>query len=111
MLAIVVLLRSALPLTMVIACVIVLILFILRIAHSRIPLPRYHKLSYHPGYWLLHEMNGSQTKYEQVFIGFEGGLFILLTLTGINPRKKLVIFHDQMSVAQYRVLKLTAKES
>lgn len=72
---------------------------------SKLPLPNHKKLSYHPSYWLLHKADGLQIKYERVSIIFEGGIFILLCLTGISPRKTLVIFKDQITVAQYRILK------
>jgi hypothetical protein len=78
----------------------------IRIASSQTPLPAYDKITYHPGFWLLHKTNGEQIKYERAFIGFEGGIFILLTLTGISRQKSIVIFNDQITMDQYRVLKL-----
>lgn len=72
---------------------------------SKLPLPQYQKLSYHLGYWLLHKTNGRQIKYEHASIGFEGGIFVLVNLTGISPQKTLVVFKDQMTVEQYRILK------
>ncbi len=69
-------------------------------------MPGYLKLTYHPGYWLLHKADGQQLKFEKVILGFDGGIFFLLTLAGISPRKSLVVFKDQISITQYRVLKL-----
>ena len=72
---------------------------------NKLPMSHYQKLSYHPGYWILHEVNGRQIKYERASISFEGGIFVLLSLSGISSRKTLVIFKDQITTAQYRVLK------
>jgi hypothetical protein len=101
----VVLVRSGLPFMMKLFLGLLLAISLITIIRNKLPLPNYEKLSYHPGYWLLHEVNGRQTKYEHASVGFEGGIFILLNLTGISPRKILVIFKDQITVAQYRILK------
>ncbi len=82
-----------------------IIVFLINIFRAKLPLPNYQKLTYHSGYWLLHEATGQQIKYERAEISFEGGIFILLKLTGISPGKTLVIFKDQITVAQYRILK------
>ena len=107
-LAVIVLIRSALPLLMIFMLFLVLIIFFIFIIYSKSPISTYHKLSYHPGYWLLHEVNGNHIKFEHASIGFEGGVFLLLTLTGISPRKNLVIFKDQISTEEYRILKLSS---
>ena len=107
-LAIIVLFRSSLPLLLIISMTLVLIILLFLVCCSKSPLPRYHKLSYHPRYWLLHQVNGQQVKYEHASIGFDGGLFILLTLTHSNSRKNLVIFKDQMTTEQYRILMLSS---
>ena len=106
----IVLLRSALPLIVIIAFVMILTLSVIIIAHSRKALPNFLKLTYHPGYWLLHEVKGRQIKYERATIGFDGGLFMLLTLSGNSPRKNLVIFSDQITTAQYRLIKFIASK-
>ncbi len=110
-LALIALVSSALPRLIIIVLVLVLAFFMIDIYRSKVPLPNYQKLSYHPGYWLLHQMNGHPIKYEQASIGFDGGLFILLTLTGKNRKKNLVIFNDQMTTAQNRLLKLLLRKA
>ena len=80
------------------------------IRRSKRPMPAYLKLTYHPSYWMLHKSKGQLLKYERASIGFDGGIFFYLNLTGINPRKNLIIFKDQIDVAQFRVLKLIAHE-
>ena len=108
--AIIVVLRSALPIIVIVTFLLILISMLLGIIYTKTPLPRYQKLTYHPGYWLLHEVDGCQTKYERACIGFEGGIFILLTLAGNSPKKVLAIFNDQITTAQYRVLKFIAQK-
>ncbi len=71
---------------------------------NRRPLSCYCKLTYHPGYWLLHEINGVSLRYEEAFLLFDGGLFTLLTLGGKGKQKILTLFNDQMSQEQHRVL-------
>ena len=106
--AILVLLRSGLSWVAIIPLLMVLMGTLAPILRSKRPLPRYEKLSYHPGYWLLHEVNGSQMKYEHASIGFEGGIFILLTLANNNSKKVLTLFNDQITTEQYRTLKFMA---
>ena len=50
-------------------------------------------------------MSGVQHRYEQVSFGFDGGVFLLLKLTGLNHKKNIIIFYDQMTPEQYRMLK------
>ncbi len=104
-LAIIVVLLSALPLGFKLLFILIVMVCFIDIIRSKTPLPRYHQLSYHPGYWLLHETHGAQHQYEQVSIGFDGGLFLLLILSGLGAKKTLVVFYDQMTPEHYRVLK------
>ena len=106
-----VLLRSALPVFVMVFFMLVLISALLRVIYTRIPLPKYQKLSRHTGYWILHEVSGRQTKYEQVSIGFEGGIFILLRLTGNHHKTVLAVFKDQLTVDQSRVLSFMTRKA
>ena len=106
--AILVLLRSALPRTVIVVLLVLLIVVLLNIAKSRRPLPLYQKLTYHLGFWLLHEVGGRQTKYERLSIDFNGGIFMLLKLAGDTHHKILTVFNDQITSEQYRVLKFIA---
>lgn len=71
----------------------------------------YHQLSYHTHYWLLHSIDGLETRFENARISFDGGLFIVLTLTNEMLSKNLIIFVDQLSLAQYRILNVIGKIS
>lgn len=105
LLAMVVLARSGLPLMMKFFLGSLLVFLYIHITRDQSPITSYQKLSYHPGGWILHGGKDKGIKYERVYIIFEGGVFILLQLSGINPRKTLVIFNDQMTINQYRTLK------
>ena len=100
--------RSSLPLFIIVTSLLILIFFSLNIYFSKMPSPCYEKICYHPGYWLLYEYCGNHIKYERVVISFDGGLFIILKLSGISPLKNLVIFSDQITEDQYRMLKISA---
>lgn len=80
-----------------------------RMLRSGLPLPRYQRLAYQSSHWCLFEVDGRQQQYKEAAIGFNGGLFILLTLKNDEQQKKLVIFKDQMSVMQYRILTVAVK--
>jgi len=73
------------------------------------PLPAYSRLAYQAGYWVLRANSGRSHKFERVTVRFDGGLFILLTLTGYGPSKNLVIFNDQMTNKQHRILRVVGK--
>ena len=104
--ALIVLFNSSLSTLLLIAGILVLILSIINIFIGKTPLPKYHKLTYQAGYWLIYKKNSLPLKYESAIIGFNGGIFIILNLTGISKPKKIVIFIDQLTKEQLRILKL-----
>jgi hypothetical protein len=119
------LLRSSFPWFMILGVLIVLAFPLASILRFKNPLIAYEKLIYQSGTWFLQFANGEENRYEEAFIAFDGGLFILLRLKtdassldkndsqvpyeGLGLRKKqlkrLVIFKDQMSTDEYRALK------
>ena len=88
---------------------IVLAVSLTSIVRSKVPVAAYNQLSYRTNYWLLHDVHGQEIKYEQAYISFDAGIFILLTLTNDDSRKKLVIFVDQLSTSEYRALNVIGK--
>ncbi len=106
---VVVLLNSSLLLLVKISMLFVLIASVFYIARSRIPVPAFSRLSYHTNYWLLHGIDSQETRYEQAHISFDAGLFFLLTFTNDGVEKKLVVFNDQLTPAQYRTLNIIGK--
>ncbi len=106
--AMLVLLQSAIPVSLIITGFLVLLICMAPLVRSKIPNPKYQSLSYRAGFWLLGARNGKEPKYEQAYVSFDGGFFILLTLTGAGSPKTLVIFNDQLKVDQMRTLRLSS---
>lgn len=67
--------------------------------------PRLYELYLNKNYLLFNNIN-----YEHAFIGFDGGVFILLNLSNADTKKTLLIFKDQLSNAEYRMLRLIRKQ-
>ncbi len=107
--ALVVLFNSALPWSVMAGFGVILICSVVLIARSKTPMPACKQLDYYVTHWLLHDMHGQSTRFERAFISFDAGLFILLTLSGMQSTRKLVIFTDQLSSFQYRALFLIAR--
>jgi len=105
------LLQSSLPVLVILGLELGLLVILYNIIRSPSPMPDYRKVTYHIGYWLLHMTDERQIKYERAYISFDGGFFILLTVTGGAPRKNIVVFNDQITTSQYRVMKLIGKAS
>lgn len=106
---IIVLLKSAFPVLLIMLTLFLLLVCLIRIIRAPMPLPAYSRLAYQAGYWVLRANSGRSHKFERVTVRFDGGLFILLTLTGYGPSKNLVIFNDQMTNKQHRILRVVGK--
>lgn len=74
-----------------------------------VPLKHVVTLSQHKKYWLYHDTSSSEIKYEHIHISFDGGLFILLTLTANKRHRKIVVFKDQLTQHEYRLLNVLTK--
>ncbi|HBI21127.1 MAG TPA: hypothetical protein DDY37_00815 [Legionella sp.] len=99
-----VLFQSSLPFVIMTAMTVVLLISIARIACNPIPVPAFASMGHHNDHWLLLGRFGQETRYEHVCIGFDAGLFMLLTLTNADSCKKIVVFRDQLTTPQYRAL-------
>ncbi len=65
----------------------------------------YSALLYQDARWLLHKKNGAILHYQHMRIQFDGGIFILLSLTDDVLRKQLLIlFKDQLTHEQLRMI-------
>lgn len=104
-----VLLQSSLPIVLMAVLLIVLLAGMMRIIRSDGHLPLHSKLTHQTTYWLLHGRHGEETRYEQARICFDGGLFILLQLSADGVDKKLLIFKDQLTHSQIRMLHVITK--
>ncbi len=76
---------------------------------SKMPHPELHALSYHRQFWLLHGVNDQTMKYEKMQIRFDTGFFLLMVLYGINRRRHVVIFRDQITQDECRMLHIIEK--
>lgn len=82
------LLRSALPMPMIIGVLILLAFPLFSILRFKNPLVDYEKLFYQSGAWFLRFANGDEKRYRNAEIAFDGGLFILLKLGSIDKLSK-----------------------
>ena len=87
----------------------VLFINMVQIVRKPNPLRLYSQLTGHKTYWVLHLWSGGTIQYEKVRICFDGGLFIVLQLSADGLKKKLLIFKDQLSTSQHRLLHVITK--
>lgn len=105
----IVVLKSSLPIFIVVMMLLVLANAMMRILRSDSHLPLYSKLTYHTNYWLLHGRYGENTQYETMRICFDGGFFMLLHLSNESSEKKILLFKDQLNTNQIRMLHVITK--
>ena len=104
--AVVLLLHSAFPLILMGLNLLILAWFISPILKVRPRSSIYLQLSHRGGHWFLQDTKGKKHRFEQGCVTFDGGIFILFTLIRHHSRKTLVIFNDQLTNDQYRLLRL-----
>lgn len=104
--AFVILVRSDLPIIVIVPLASLLIPCLINIIYHKVPLPTYCKLTYQSGHWWLQDKQGHEKKYIKANITFHGGFYILLRLKGESIKKELIIFKDQLTNEQYRQLEL-----
>jgi hypothetical protein len=107
--AAVVLLHSSLSMILMYGLFFVLFINIVQIVRKPNPLHLYSQLTGHKTHWILHRWSGDTIRYEKVRICFDGGLFIVLQLSADGLKKKLLIFKDQLSTSQHRMLHVITK--
>ncbi|MDA9271861.1 hypothetical protein N9Q05_00540 [bacterium] len=81
----------------------------MRIMRNNVPVCGYHTLSYHKNFWQLQDKQGKTIKYEHASIRVDTGFFLLLTLKTGHLRKTILMFNDQLSTLEYRMLYLIEK--
>ena len=74
-----------------------------------IPHPKYKLISQDKRGWLLHSINGKEMIFNKVRIIIDTGLFFLLELSTEEKSQILVIFLDQISEDNYRLLNINTK--
>lgn len=70
----------------------------------------HHQLAYRAGRWILTSEQGI-VEYGTARVSFDGGFFLFFTLINAKNRKKLMIFKDQITPNQQRMLVLICKMS
>lgn len=71
---------------------------------NRRPHPQIHGLSYHRQHWLLHTTSGETLNYQSMQIKLDTGFFLLISLCGLKRTKSMIIFHDQLTRDECRML-------
>jgi hypothetical protein len=74
-----------------------------------LPQPNVSKLSRHRSGWLLHDQKGQQTPYDTVELAFNGGIFLILHCKMSHSKLTLIVFHDQLTSQEQRLLILSQK--
>jgi hypothetical protein len=107
LMAIVVAFSSALSVKLLFLITPLLSFFLIRICWIRTPESNYSALIYGANKnWFLQSRSGKKTKYDLGGVCFDGGLFILFRLKTNVSSKTIVIFRDQLTSAEYRLIKL-----
>ena len=99
--------QSSLPLFCKIILLVVLIFHLIRSIAEGMPCSLLESLTKKGIFWILEDKNGKKLKYEKFYIQFDGSFFLYCTLKGQGLTKNLIIFCDQLSVAQQRELRLS----
>ncbi|MFC3909274.1 hypothetical protein ACFORL_09335 [Legionella dresdenensis] len=108
-LAIAALLNSSLPLSVKFGLGFVLMLYLLVLLKRKKTYPNLDKLEYKGNKWTMFETTGIAAVYTTHQILIDGGIFFLVKLTGENTARKLVIFKDQISADDRRILHILAR--
>ncbi len=100
----------------IILALVLLSLPMLKIIRYKMPHPDLLALSYHRRNdskidWLLQSTNGNHTQYEQMKILLSTGFFILIALRSKHHKRTLVIFNDQITSDELRMLHVIEKIS
>jgi len=105
------LIRSAIPNTLMVIVLLMLIMNLIWFCYNGLPCPRYKQLSFHGAHWFLETVTTNTIRFQNARIVFDGGLFFLLKLSNEQNSRTLFIFKDQITIAEYRVLKFIEKRS
>lgn len=73
------------------------------------PHPHYLGLHYRQDHWILEDKQGRELPFEKIKVLLNAGLFYLLELKMEKKRKVLVIFSDQLSKQEFRILRVIEK--
>lgn len=66
------------------------------------------RLLYQTGDWIILDHEHHHRQYESLCVEFDAGFFMLLKFQINHHKKRLMIFHDQMTETEYKHLRLMA---
>ncbi len=89
--------------------VFILILSLTATVLNPCPQTRYTQLRYNKGQWKLSHRKGQEKEYNKLRFLVDTGFFFLLELHQIPERKLLIMFHDQLTETELRILKIYEK--
>ena len=81
---------------------------LIQIIRCERPHPSIDTLSFQQGHWLLTTRDEHETRYSNLHICVDTGLFMLLKLSDINDHKHLILFYDQIPKEVRRMLHVIA---
>lgn len=107
--SLIVLINSNYPLLLKLLTGVCLLILLLKVLNNPRPYSEDLRLQSCNEGWLLQEQNKQETRFEKARVVIDINLFLLLELSTGVKRKYLVIFSDQLSKENYRLLNILAK--
>lgn len=104
-------LRSSLPWLMILPACIILSVVLIRIVHNQLPLREEYQLFYKGVFWYLQKAGAEPHPYERLTFNFDGGIFFAIQLYGFSQTRQLVIFNDQITQKEYRMLRVYERKA
>ncbi len=87
----------------IIAAILIMFTAAYAVRHG-LPAKKYRMLSGQPGNWLLCDQHGEIHCYHNMIIRFDAALFMLLQWQAESTTQHMVLFTDQITIAQRRAL-------
>jgi hypothetical protein len=106
-----VLIQSSWSLAVIGLLLLVLVASLCPILRSQKPMPNITGLSRHADKWLLYDKHGQTTSYDHLQIRFDTDLFVLLSLSRLQEKINLVVFCDQLTKDERRMVTIIEKLS
>jgi hypothetical protein len=74
-----------------------------------VPVKRFSHLNFQAGSWILHQRRGADEAFDEVSVKFDAGVCLLLKLSRHEHQRTLVVFKDQLTRNQERLLWMVSK--
>ncbi|WP_133129232.1 hypothetical protein [Legionella yabuuchiae] len=59
--------------------------------------------------WVLRDYKNRSYKFERLELSFDSGFFTVITFTSLYSKKKLILFHDQITESQLKQIRIIHK--